>query len=158
MILETLGKVLDAEACADTDGYIGYCVDMARATGYAASGRQIWIVLSVNVAADYTTGDETYEFQLRTGTGTDGTDINAGAMVILSTSALNGDDARLDAAGDFILRCSVPYETDSQQYWQWYYAQTGTTNTITVDGSFSPSPPRSNYNIQVASSNVTVPT
>ena len=156
MILEQLGKMCDAESLADADGYIGYCIDMARATGYLGNAPDIWIVVSTNVAADYTTENETYELQLRCGTGTDGTDINAGAKIILSTTALNGNDARLATAGKYVLRCSLPFEANLR-YLQWYYAQVGTTNTWTIDASLSPTKPPTDDNIQVTQSPVAVP-
>ena len=158
MILELLGKICDAEACAAADSYIGYCVDMVSATQNLPGASHIYVVITTNVAADYTTGDEYYQFQLRTGTGTDGTDINAGAITLLETPSMAGDDARLDTAGDAILDCSIPMrQMTRQRYWQLYYAQAGTTPSITIDASFSFAPSRTNYNIQVESSPVGLP-
>ena len=157
MIRELLGIMCDAESLTNADGYIGYCIDMVSATHNLPGARELFLTISTNVAADYTTGNETYQFQLRTGTGSDGTDINAGAKTILETPAIDGDDGRVDTAGDFILRCTVPYEASGQRYWQLYYAQAGTTPTITIDASITPWAPRTDYNIQVESSNVGLP-
>jgi len=157
MIRELLGILCDAEACADSDTYIGYCIDMVSATHNLPGARELFLAISTNVAADYANVDESYQFQLRTGTGTDGTDINAGAKTILETPLIAGNDGRVDTAGDFILRCTVPYEASGQRYWQLYYAQTGSSNTITIDASITPWAPRTNYNIQVESSNVGLP-
>jgi hypothetical protein len=115
------------------------------------------MALSTNVAADYTNLDEQYEFVLRTGTGTDGTDINAGATDIIKTADMAGNDGRIDAAGDWILRCTLPMECSAARYLQLYANTTGTTPTITIDFSVSPSKPRTDYNIQVENSNVTTP-
>ena len=156
MILEQLGKMCDAESLAASDGYIGYCLDLARATGYLGNAPDVWLVISTNVAADYTTENETYELQLRKGTGTDGTDINAGAVIVLSTGAMNGNDARLATAGKYVLRCSLPFEANLR-YLQLYYAQTGTTPTWTIDASLSPTKPPTDDNIQVTQSPVAVP-
>jgi len=156
MILEQLGKLCDAEPLADIDGYIGYALDLLRATGYLGNAPDVWVVLSTNVAADYTTENETYEIQLRTGTGTDGTDINAGARIVLSTGAMAGDDARLATAGKYVLRCSLPFEANLR-YLQAYYLQVGTTNTWTIDLSISPTKPPTDDNIQVTNSPVGVP-
>lgn len=157
MILTLLGKLCDAESLAASDTYAGYCLDLASATQRLPGASLLWLALSTNVAADYTTGDETYEFVLRTGTGTDGTDINAGALSIISTTVLNGDNARLDASGDWILRCTMPMECSAQRYVQLYYDRSGTTTSITIDFSISPSKPRTDYNIQVENSNVSTP-
>lgn len=156
MILSQLGKLCDTESLADTDGYIGYCLDLVRATGYLGNAPDVWIVISTNVAASYADEDETYELQLRCGTGTDGTDINAGGKIVLSTGAMNGNDARLATAGKYVLRCSLPFEANLQ-YLQFYYAQTGTTNTWTIDASISPTKPPTDDNIQVTDSPVGVP-
>jgi hypothetical protein len=156
MILSQLGKLCDAESLAASDGYIGYCLDMQRATGYIGNAPDVWIVISTNVAADYTSENETYELQLRCGTGTDGTDINAGAKIVLSTGAMNSNDERLATAGKHVLRCSLPYEANLR-YIQFYYLQTGTTPTWTIDASISPTKPPTDDNIQVTSSNVGVP-
>jgi hypothetical protein len=156
MILENLGKLCDAEPLADTDGYIGQCLDLASATGYLGNACDIWVVISTNVAASYADTDETYEIQLRCGTGTDGTDINAGEKVIMSTSALSGNDARLANVGAHVLRCTLPYEANLR-YLQFYYKHGGTTCVWKIDASISPTKPPSDDNIQVASSNVGVP-
>jgi hypothetical protein len=158
MILEQLGKLVDAEALTGSDTYVGYCIDLVSAvTEFGISG-DVWVVLSANVAADYTTGDETYEFQIRGGTGVDGSDdINAGVVVIESTSALNGNDVRLATAGMYIWRHTLDHYASKFQYLQLYYAQTGTTPTITVDFSLSPSRPPSDRNMQVELSPVGLP-
>lgn len=158
MILEQLGMLVDGEALADSDTYVGYCIDMVSAVGELGAGQQVWIALSTNVAASYADTDETYEFEIRTGTGVDGSDdINAGILTIIGTGAMDGDNARIATAGAYILRCTLPYEASGQRYLQLYYAQTGTTNTITVDFSLSPSPPPSDRNMQVELSPVGVP-
>lgn len=157
MILEQLGMLCDAEVLAASDTYAGYCIDMVSAVGEHGSASEIWMVLSTNVAADYTTGDEYYQFILRGGTGTDGTDINAGNVDLLLTADMAGDDTRLATAGAYILRCTLPYEAGAYRYLQLYYNQTGTTPSITIDFSLSPSRPPSDRNKQVELSPVDVP-
>jgi hypothetical protein len=160
MILELLGKLCDAESLADSDTYAGYCLDLGNATHELPGAADIWIALSTNVAASIADGDEYYQFQIRTGSGSDGTDINAGAKTIIETPSIIGSDARLATVGAWILRCTLPMECrsyDTQRYLQLYYAQAGTTNTITIDFELSPSRPRTDYNIQVESSNVGTP-
>lgn len=161
MITALLGRVVDSEACTDSDKYIGYCIDMAAATQKLPGASDMYIAISTAVAADYGTGNETYQIQLRTGTGTDGTDINAGAITVIETPAMDGDDARVATAGEFILRCTVPIETGGkaiqQRYWQFYYAQAGTSASITIEADILPSKPRTDYDLQVMSSPVGVP-
>lgn len=164
MITELLGILCDSEACGDADGYKGLCLDIGIAAPNFPAAADIWIVLQTTVAADYGNSDENYDFQLHMGTGTDGTDINAGAKIIQTTSLLAGDDTRLATAGEFIWRHSLPYEcsfqglsADNRRYLQLYYAQTGTSNSISVDFIVSPSKPRTDFNMQVESSGIGVP-
>jgi len=157
MILEQLGMLCDAEACTDSDGYIGYCLDLARATGGLPYGQNLWLQITVNVAADYTTTNETYQFSLVGGTDTDGTDIDTGNVTIFETPAMAGNDGRLDAAGDTILTCTLPYEAANYRYIQLYYAQSGTSPSITIDAVISPSQPKTPDNVQVITSPVGLP-
>ena len=166
MIITLLGMLVDGEACADSDKYVGYALDLGAAAPSFPGAADIWIVLSTSVAASYADSDETYEFQLHMGTGVDGSDdINDGVKIIESTTALAGNDTRLATAGEFIWRHTLDYEcssralsADNRQYIQLYYAQTGSTNTISVDFTISPSKPRTDYNIQVEFSPVVLPT
>ena len=73
MILTLLGKCVDAEALAASDTYVGEALDLVSATHRLPGASLLWLALSTNVAADYANADETYEFVVRTGTGTDGT-------------------------------------------------------------------------------------
>lgn len=161
MITALLGRVVDSEACVAADKYLGYAIDMASATQKLPGASDMYIAISAAVAADYSQSNETYEVQLRTATGTDGTDLNAGIKNIMSTTAIAGDDERIATAGEFMLRCSVPMEIGGksvqQQYWQFYYLQTGTTATITLEIDILPSKPRTDYDLQVMSSPVGLP-
>ena len=154
MILEQLGMLADAQAISG-DGYVGYCIDLVSAVGDPGVS-MVWLNLTTNVAADHTTGDEKYNFQIRCGTGTDDTDLNAGVITIIETGDIDGDDARVASAGAAILQCTLPYQANLQ-YLELYCDVTGTTPTITVDFSLSPSKPRSPYNRQVTTSPVGVP-
>lgn len=154
-ILEQLGKLVDCEALTDSDTYVGHSIDLVSAAQGLGVGT-VWIDLVTNVAASYADADETYEFQVRVGTGTSGGDINAGAIIVISTGAIDGDDARVATAGAPILQCTLPYQANLQ-YLQLYYAAAGTSCTITVDFSLSPSKPTSPRNVQVITSNVGLP-
>jgi hypothetical protein len=159
MILSLLGKLCDAEALVDGSHqtYVGYCLDLVSATQRLPGASLIWVALSTNVAASYADVDENYLFELRTGTGTDGTDINAGAKIIHALPSTAGNDTRLATAGEFIWRHTLDMEAAGQRYIQMYHENSGTTRTITIDMSLSPSKPRTDYNIQVESSNVGTP-
>ncbi|MHC4500235.1 MAG: hypothetical protein ACYS21_14110 [Planctomycetota bacterium] len=159
MILTLLGMLCDAEALVDGSHqtYVGYCIDMVSATHRLPGASHIWVALSTNVAADYANADEAYLFELRGGTGTDGTDINAGARVIHALPSTAGNDARFATAGNFIWRHTLDMGASAIRYLQMYHENSGTSRTMTIDMSLSPSKPRTDYNIQVESSNVGTP-
>ena len=157
MILSLLGKLCDAEALADSDGYVGYCLDLASATHNLPGATPLWITLSTNVAASFGDGNETYKFYIASGTGSDGTDINAGEIVRDETPAIAGDDARLATAGAFIIRRTLDIGYRAIRYLQLKYLHGGTTCVLTVDFSITPWAPRTDYNIQVTDSNVGLP-
>ena len=152
MILEQLGLLMENEALSGDDSgtpsAVGYCLDLASAYNDLGVGSHVWLVIKTTVAADYTTGDETYQFVLRTGTGTNGTDINAGTQDLLLTEDMDGDDTRLDVAGDWIIRVAIPIDL-RQRYLQVFKNFGGTTPTISVSASISPSLPPSDVNRQV---------
>lgn len=157
MILSLLGKLCDAVACGDSDGYKGYCLDLASATHNLPGATPLWMALSTNVAADYGNSDETYQFLFAGGTGSDGTDINAGESIFDQTPALAGNTTRLATAGLFIVRRTMDIGYRALRYFQLKYAQTGTSNAITVDFNLSPWMPRTDYNIQVTTPNPGLP-
>jgi hypothetical protein len=130
---------------------------LVSATHNLPGASDIWVVLSTNVAASYADQDENYLFQLRTGTGTDGTDINAGAKVIHALPSTAGNDTRLATAGEFIWRHTLDMDASQQRYIQLYHENSGTSRTITIDFSLSPTRPRTDFNIQVESSPVGLP-
>jgi len=156
-VLNLLGKLCDAVACGDTSGYKGYCLDMASATHNLPGATPLWMALSTSVAADYTTGDETYQFHISGGTGSDGTDINAGEKIYDETPAISGNDARVSSVGAFIMRRTLDIGYRALRYIQLKYTQDGTSNSISVDFNLSIWPPRTDYNIQVTDSPVGLP-
>lgn len=157
MIISLLGKLCDAVACADTSGYKGYCLDLASATHALPGASMIWAVLSTSVAADFANSDEYYQFHIAGGTGSDGTDINAGEKIFDETPSIIGSDARLASVGAFIMRRTLDIGYRALRYIQLKYTQAGTSNAISVDFSLTLSPPRTDYNIQVTASNVGTP-
>ena len=63
MILEILGMLSDAQELTATAASTN-TIDLASATGELGVA-DIWIVISTAVAADFTTGDETYSLRFR---------------------------------------------------------------------------------------------
>lgn len=152
MICEQLGQWLENEALTTDDSgtpsAIGYALDLASAYADIGVAGKAWLVVKCTVAADYSTGNETYQFVLRSGTGTDGTDINAGVLDLAETEDMNGDDVRVDVAGDWIWRIAIPIDL-KQRYIQLFKNLGGTSPTISISASLVSDLPPSDVNRQV---------
>ena len=125
MILDSLLKFSDAQALtatADSTNVIDLSVD--RDIGI---GEPMALVVTVGVAADFTTGDETYQFQLET-------DDNAG----MTSSTIIGDVTV--AAADLTVgdKVVIPLGHSNERYLQVVYTLGGTTPSITVDAFLQP--------------------
>mgnify|MGYP005991332567 FL=1 len=125
MILDSLLKFSDAQALtatADSTNVIDLSND--RDIG---KGEPMALVVTVGVAADFTTGDETYQFQLET-------DDNAA----FSSATVIGDvtvAAANLAAGDKVV---IPLGHSNERYLQARYVLGGTTPSVTVDAYLQP--------------------
>lgn len=125
MILDSLLKFSDAQALtatADSTNVIDLSND--RDIG---KGEPMALVVTVGVAADSTTGDETYQFQLET-------DDNAA----FSSATVIGDvtvAAANLAAGDKVV---IPLGQTNERYLQARYVLGGTTPSVTVDAFLQP--------------------
>lgn len=98
-------------------------------------GEPMCVVITVDVAADATTGDETYQFDLET-------DDNVGfaSPLILArriVSALPNIPRATMAAG-FKLLIPVPNDTTAERFLRLNYTLGGTTPTITVTAFLQP--------------------
>lgn len=125
MILDSLLKFSDAQALtatADSTNVIDLSND--RDIG---KGEPMALVVTVGVAADFTTGNETYQFQLET-------DDNAA----FSSATVIGDvtvAAANLAAGDKVV---IPLGHSNERYLQARYVLGGTTPSVTVDAYLQP--------------------
>ena len=125
MILDSLLKFSDAQALtatADSTNVIDLSND--RDIG---KGEPMALVVTVGVAADFTTGDETYQFQLET-------DDNAAF-----SSAIGFGDVTLAAAklasGDKVV---IPLGKTNERDLQARYVLSGTSPSVTVDAYLQP--------------------
>jgi hypothetical protein len=147
MILEQLGLLAENEALttASTEA-VGYCLDLVSAYNKIGHTQGVWLVIRCTVAGSSGNSDGTFQFHVRKGTGTDGTDINAGNVDVITTDAIAEGDARV-LAGAQILCVQLPYQVDLQ-YLQVWKTLGGTSPTISVDVYVSPFPPPTPYNTQ----------
>ncbi len=150
MIMEQLGLLAQNSALATANtAKASYCLDLQ--TAYARpgnAGASLWLVIKTTVVADYASANETYQFILRNGTASDGTDISGGTQRdVLLTAAIAGNDARVSAAGAYIIRIPLPKEI-IYRYLQVWKTFGGTTPTISVDIAIVPFEPPSDDNTQ----------
>lgn len=154
MILEQLGMLCDGTTIVTASGYFGYAIDLASALADLGS-IPIWIDLRTNVVPTGTTPALT--FKINCGTGTDGTNLNAGVITAVQTPSIALADARVAAIGARILNCTLPIQANLR-YLQLYVSLDGNAdNTMKVDFNLSPYAPRTDYHIQVDESPVGVP-
>lgn len=158
MILEQLGLLLENESLttddSDTPAAIGYCLDLVSAKNDpGVGGGPLYLTIKCTVDADYGSSNETYQFILRNGNSSDGTDIDAtlglggGARDVFLTEEMGGNDLRLDA-GEWIARVSLPMDIE-YRYLQMFKVFGGTTPAISVSVTISPTVPPSDRNRQV---------
>jgi len=96
-------------------------VDLGVGAGQVGAGRPLFVNFNVGVAADFTTGDETYQFNVATGAAaTLGTVLVERA--ILAATLVAGYNFSIQIPADSVLR-----------YIGVEYVTAGTSPTITVD-------------------------
>lgn len=91
-------------------------------------GEPMAVVVSVGVAADFTTGDETYQFAIQT----DDNEGFASPTVVTQTAAINGDEL---AAGALVV---IPLGYTNEQYLRVNNILAGTTPSVTIDAYLQP--------------------
>lgn len=130
MILDALLMVSDAQAVT-ADAVSTNTIDLgasspAREIG---SGEPMGFLLTVDVAGDFTTGDETYSFQVISSTAAALT-----SPTVLAVRTLTA--AQLAAGAIFFL--PLPAGTPSQRYLGVNYDVGGTSPTLTVTAALVP--------------------
>lgn len=126
MILDSLLKFSDGQALTATavsTNVVDLSVD--RDMGI---GEPMALVVTLGVDADFTTGDETYQFELQTSVD----EAFTSPVTVVASAAINGDEL---TAGKSVV---LPLGFDNLQYLRANYTLAGTTPTATVDASFQP--------------------
>ncbi|HEY0836499.1 MAG TPA: hypothetical protein VGE72_21500 [Azospirillum sp.] len=131
MIIDKRLELSDAQAVT-ADARSTNVIDLGTVRQIGA-GTPLWLVFSVDVAADATTGDETYTFQLHT-------DDNASFSSATTLESRTIAAATLVAGYQFSM--AIP-NTGMERYLSAYYDVGGTTPTITVSCWLTDQEPRS---------------
>lgn len=121
-IQATLSNAQALTATADSTNYYDSGSDYDWSIGQAMG-----VLVTVDVAADITTGDETYSFAVETD---DNTSFSSGTILTTKTVAA----ANL-AAGDKVI---LPFHGGAERYVQVVYTLGGTTPSITVTAEVKP--------------------
>lgn len=91
-------------------------------------GEAMAVVVSIGVAADFTTTDETYQFIVQTATDAAFTS----PITVVASAAINGDEL---AAGATVV---LPIGYSNLQFLRVNNVLAGTTPTVTIDAYLSP--------------------
>lgn len=131
MIMDALLKVSDAQAVT-VDAVSTNTIDLgasspAREIG---SGEPMVMLITVGVAADFTTGDETYAFEL-----IQSANANLSSPTVLNRRVLTAAQLVLGA----IFAITVPPGTPTARYLGMNYDTGGTTPTMTISAALVPS-------------------
>lgn len=128
MLLDAQTLLWDAAAltsdAASTNTY-----DSGAAGNEIAAGEPLALLLTVDVAADATTGDETYEFQVIQSANAN---LSSPDILIARTIAA----ASLSAGSQHVI--PIPPGAKTKRYLGAYYNGGGTTPTITVTAAILP--------------------
>lgn len=128
MILDAMHRFSNAQALT-ADARSTNAIDLGVTGRKIFAGIQMAILLLVSVAADFTTGDETYEVQVRTDD-----DVDFGSPTTLSTTAILA--AALTAGSKHVIPLSPA--APCERYLELYYNVGGTTPTVTVSAFLCP--------------------
>lgn len=130
MILDALLVVSDAQAIT-ADAVSTNTIDLGASSPSReiGTGEPMVMLVTVDVAADFTTGDETYAFEL-----IQSANANLSSATILNRRVLTA--AQLAAGAIFAI--DVPGGTPSARYLGMNYDVGGTTPTLTVTAALVP--------------------
>ncbi len=92
-------------------------------------GEPMAVLINVEVAADFTTGDETYQFDIQTDTV-----VGFGSPTVIASRAILA--AALTAGSFHVL--VLPKDTSAEQFLRMNYTLAGTTPTVTISAHLMP--------------------
>lgn len=124
MILDYYNQMSDAQALTAT-AVSTDVLDLDNDNNIG-KGTPMGVAITVGVAADFTTGDETYKFTVQTSAD------NSTFTTVTETGALDGDTL---PAGSIVV---LPIGHSNSRYLRMNYTLAGTTPTITVDANLVP--------------------
>lgn len=140
MILDSAGLFSDAQAV--TTDAVGTNVINLGADRSIGNGEPMGVLFTVDVAADQTTGDEDYTFDVEYASNaaqTTGRQLIGRRVFESGTPTAPAQDADLLVAGfQFVIPIPPTALSESEQYLGIRYDTTGTTPTITMTAALMP--------------------
>jgi len=137
MILDKENQFCDGQAIT-ASGMSTDVIDLGAANQDIGEGEPMGVLITIDVAADDTTGDETYNFKLQQ-------DDNSGFSSGADVAGVSLDVARGTAAGNkYVL--PVPKYAITEQYLGVYATLGGTTPTVTFSAFLLPLSHIQNWN------------
>lgn len=130
MFLDALLLLSDAQALSAT-GFSTNTIDLGNVTPKRdiAVGEPMCVVITVDVAADATSGDETYTFQF-----VQSANANLSSPDVLAQTAI----ARATLVAGYSVILPIPEGVITKQYVGMQYTLAGTTPSITVTAALQP--------------------
>lgn len=125
--IDKLGEFSSAQALTATADATNV-LDL-KAIGQLGSGTPMQVVVQVNVAADATTGDETYQFSVTTDDNASLTSDTTIATRTIAAASLTANSIHL---------IDIPENVATERYLGLVYTLGGTTPTITVTAWLAP--------------------
>lgn len=127
-ILDALLRLSDAQAFS-ADAYTTNTIDLLAANRDIGSGTPMAALISIDVAADFTTGDEVYTFELVESANADLT-----SHTVIASRDFTA--AQLVAGAQFII--PIPPGTPTKRYLGGRFDGSGTTPTVTATIDIGP--------------------
>jgi hypothetical protein len=123
MYVDKLGLFSDAQALT-ASAQATNVVDFSSVVPkrQVGAGKQLWVIFSIGVAADFTTGDETYQFDLYTSAAA-----NMSSPVVLASRAVVAGSLTAGA----LVAMTVPQDS-MLEFFSPHYTLGGTTPSVTV--------------------------
>lgn len=139
-IVSNLAVLSDAQAITADDTASTNYIDTGVTTPQGqVNGKNAWLCIRTNTAP--TDAGDSIGIELQCDDNSSFTSPKVALALYTETgSEITVSDGRFDTAGDWVLRCSVPFECN-ERYWRLMYRNTTSNGTITLDAWVQDVPP-----------------
>ncbi len=137
MILDALGLLCDAQAFTSTGGLSTNTIDLGNTTPkrQVGDGRPLAVTITVDVAADFTSVDETYDFQLIQSAADS---LTTPTILARRSYIATGSFITSLLVAGYVIVLTLPPGLPLQRYIGLNVVMANTTPTITITAFFGP--------------------